>query len=479
MGLTMGNHIPGQDDNLQIEVSSLQPSSATSQPSAGSATAQPLFASRRSRLAQRRRGIIVTAVLVATLVALTLTIAPTRGALFGAVLGPTPTATVPVRAGEDNLYIALAPQWGTVTLDGRILPHLPMEGIDQPFHLARGTHVIRWRFPPIIDIACRLTVPTALGDTCPLQVGILPGKKGIASVVTLQMSLKTVVPAYRSTLAAAIQAALGAQQSSEVVRAGESYLSYTARGLATVVATQPLRATLSFVSDAENPNAQCPAISSGPGANCMMNGDCREICTAPWQTPPTSADSVWQAYVVAHLEWSYATLGGRVVADHLPDIGGQLQFLGSDEHPMPITIGWDGSQWQVQADFDSAVAGSPFGDPACMTAQDEVEYQGIYPPELPGQSSGGAGVMWLYVPGVPSAIGCLAAALPENAQGAPDTSARGMAVAGLLLHRFGVPVAANAAAHRYWPELPVADAYEQMLAQHLAQKLPAVAGAGS
>ena len=475
----MGIHDPEQGDDLQIEVSSLQPSSATSEPSAESATGQPLFASRRSRLAQQRRGIIVTAALVVTLVALTLTIAPTREALLGAVLGPTPTATMPVRAGEDNLYIALVPQWGAVTLDGQPLSHLPVEGIDQPFHLARGTHVIRWRFPPIIDFSCRLTVPTVSGDTCPLQVGILPGKKGIASVVSLQLSLTNLVPAYHITLLAAIRAALDARQSSEVVRVGESYLESTINGPIPVVVTQPLRATLSFVSDAENQQAQCPALNAGPGANCMMNGDCREICTAPWQISPASADSVWQTYVVAHPEWSYATLDGRVVADDQPDIGGQLQFLGSDEHPVPITIGWDDAQWQVHADFDAAIAGSPFGDPACMTAQDEVGYQGVSPPELPGQSAGGVGVVWLYVPGVPSAVGCLAAALPENVEGTPDTSAQGMAVAGLILHRFGVPVAANAAAHHYWPELPLADAYEQALAQRLTQKLPAIAGAGS
>ncbi len=474
----MGMHDPEQGDDLQIEVSSLQPSSATSEPSAESTAAKPLFASTRSRLAQRRRGIIVTGVLVVTLVALTLTIAPTREALLGAVLGPTPTATMPVPAGEDNLYVSISPHWGAVTLDGKPLTNLPIEGIDQPFHLARGVHRIRWRFPPIIDISCRLTAPTASGDTCPLRVGILPGKKGIASVVTLQLSLANLAPAYRVPLLSAINAALNAHQSSETVRTGESYVDLAQSGTPTVAA-QPLRATLSFVSDAENPRAQCVAIDSGPGANCMMNGDCREICTAPWQPPPTSADSSWQAYVVAHPEWSYATLDGRAVADDQPDLGGQLQFLGSDEHPMPITIGWDSSQWQARADFDSPVAGSPFGDPACMTAQDEVGYQGILPPELPGQSSGGAGVMWLYVPGAPRAIGCLAAALPESAQGAPDTSAQGMAVAGLILHRFGVPVAVNAAAHQYWPELPMADAYEQAIAQHLAQKIRGVAGAGS
>ncbi|HEX5439339.1 MAG TPA: hypothetical protein VFW76_00515 [Ktedonobacterales bacterium] len=86
----MGNHNPEQDDDLQIEVSSLQPSSATSEPSAEPSTAQPLFAPRRSRLAQRWRGVVVIAVLVVALTALTLTIAPTRGALFGARLARRP-----------------------------------------------------------------------------------------------------------------------------------------------------------------------------------------------------------------------------------------------------------------------------------------------------------------------------------------------------------------------------------------------------
>jgi len=31
-----------------------------------------------------------------------------------------------------------------------------------------------------------------------------------------------------------------------------------------------------------------------------------------------------------------------------------------------------------------------------------------------------------------------------------------------------VLLAANALAHRYWPDLPVADAYEQQLAQQMA-----------
>jgi hypothetical protein len=185
---------------------------------------------------------------------------------------------------------------------------------------------------------------------------------------------------------------------------------------------------------------------------------------------------MWQAYIVAHATWRFTTLDGRVVADAQPDVGGQLQFLGNDERPVPIAIGWDGLQWQVHADFDSATSGSPFGDPGCATAQDEVQFQGIIPPQLPGSTGGGVGVRWMYIPGMPRAIGCLATALPENAQGLPDTSAHGLALAGLILHRFGVSIAANAAAHQYWPGMPVADAYEQAIAQNLAQQLPGLTG---
>lgn len=471
----MGNHDPDQESNLEIEVSPLHP--PPEDPSGEYATATPLFTSKQPRHVQLRRGIGITSALVVVLAALALSITPTREALHGAVFGPPPTATAPVRAGEDNLYITFSPSWGRISLDNKPVGALPVEGVDQPIRLTRGAHVLRWQFAPIIDIACRLTVPSADGDTCPTRIGILPGKKGIASVVTLRLSLANLAPTSRESLFTTIYTALAAQQSSEIVRTGERYINLGQSGTPSV-ATQPLRATLSFVADSENPQARCPAIQTGLGAQCMMNGDCRELCIAPWQTSPTAVSDKWQAYIVAHASWRFTTLDGRVVADAQPDVGGQLQFLGNDERPVPITIGWDGSQWQVHADFDSTATESPFGDPGCATAQDEVNFQGLLPPQLPGATGGGVGVRWMYVPGTPRAIGCLAAALPENAQGEPDTSAQGLTVAGLILHRFGAPIAANAAAHQYWPGMPVADVYEQAIAQKLSQKLPGLAGAG-
>ncbi len=448
----MGVHDPEQDDDLQIEISPLHPPVTPTATSMESATARSLFAPARSRLLQRRRGIVVTGMLVVVMATLVLSITPTREALRGIVLGPTPTMTQPVPVGEDNLYIVLSPRWGAVTLDDKPLSHLPVEGIDQPLHLARGGHILRWRFAPIIDISCRLTVPSALGDTCPLRVGILPGKKGIASVVSLQLSLSSLTPAYRITLLAAIRAALETRQSSEIVRVGERYVDLTRSG-APVVATQPLRATLSFISDAENPQAQCVAIDSGPGANCAMNGDCRELCTAPWQTPPTSWGGAWQAYIVAHASWRYTTLDGRVVADDQPDIGGELQFLGANAFPVPVAIGWDGSTWKVQVNIGTKDSSAPWPDLVCASAWADVQNSFVAPPD-PGvwQASTLA-----YIPGASAASGCL---LVMTAAGQPPL---------LVLHRFGIALAVNDSTEHQLccPMLPVADAYEQQLAQRI------------
>ncbi|MGE5333627.1 MAG: hypothetical protein ACM3N4_02920, partial [Nitrososphaerota archaeon] len=298
----MGREDPDLDGNLEIEVSPLQSSVSPDSVPGERATIKPPFASARSRQVQVRRSIAITGILTVVLMALVVSLAPTREALRGIVFGPTSTATAPLPAGEDDIYIALNPRWGTVSLDNHTLARLPTEGRDLPLRLARGQHVLRWRFAPIIDYSCQFTVPLAEGDSCPMRLGIQPGKKGIAHVVMVQLSLKLLSPTYRTTLLAAMQAALDAQQSSDIIRPGERYVNL-AQGGVPQVASQPLRATLRFVLDAENPQAQCPALQSGLGSSCMMNGDCRELCTATWQDQADASSPSWRAYIVAHASW--------------------------------------------------------------------------------------------------------------------------------------------------------------------------------
>ncbi len=76
-----------------------------------------------------------------------------------------------------------------------------------------------------------------------------------------------------------------------------------------------------------------PSDPAWPGANCMMNGDCREICTAPWQTPRMLLAQRWQAYVVALLTGATRRSRGASSPIISQIIGEELQFLGSNEFP--------------------------------------------------------------------------------------------------------------------------------------------------
>ncbi|HEU5349141.1 MAG TPA: hypothetical protein VFU63_11070 [Ktedonobacterales bacterium] len=473
----MGHDELDQVSDPEIQVNSLRPSTSA-ETSSEKIASRPLFGPVRSRQQRMRRGIAITSMLALVLAALILSITPAREAVRGVVFGPTSTATAPIPAGEDSLYIALNPHWGSLLLDNHVLTRLPAEGRDQPLHLARGRHVLRWQVASVIDYSCQFTVPSAGSDSCPMRDGIQPERQGPARVAIIRLSLKILSPTSRESLIAAMQAALDAQQSSEIIRPGEHYWSEP-EVLTPAIADQPLRATLRFVLDAENPAAQCAAAQGSLGADCMMDGDCRELCTDPSRIESGVASRIWQAYIVARAVWHVTTLDGRAVAADHPDSDGYLSYLGADEHPIPIAIGWDGSQWHVSVAITGAGAafshnglGVPFSPVGCLAAQDAVALHEIYQPEMPATT----GAVWLYVSGNPIAAGCLAAAVPLDAQGAPDTSARGLASAGLILHRFGVELAANAAAQRYWPDLPVADAHEQAIAQALAQQLPEAVG---
>ena len=61
------------------------------------------------------------------------------------------------------------------------------------------------------------------------------------------------------------------------------------------------------------------------------------------------------------------------------------------------------------------------------------------------------------------AAGCLLTAYPISGNG--STSSQPVA---RCLYRFGVLLALDDATHKFWPNLPVADAYEQSIAQHIS-----------
>lgn len=251
---------------------------------------------------------------------------------------------------------------------------------------------------------------------------------------------------------------------STMILPGESYAValYTAGGMMkqqVQIAHVPLKATIHYQLDTD--------VSGGGGESCSnalelyipcvyAGQDCHDICSAQFFS---DGPNVWDVLVVVKATWTYTTMNGQIVAQGQPEIVSNKAFF---EHLLPLRITWDGLQWRtILSSSMLSTDMQQFFDPACNTAMNHERidtsqrYVAIYQ----------LGTSWRYVSGLNSALGCLGMVTLNEGPNAPLNAAQPVAY---CLHRFGLFIAANATAHKYWPDLPVADAYEQHLAQQLA-----------
>jgi hypothetical protein len=149
-------------------------------------------------------------------------------------------------------------------------------------------------------------------------------------------------------------------------------------------------------------------------------------------------------------------LDGHVVEQNQPD--------SPHEHLIELQITWDGKNWQVRVPV-STLETPVVGNPICESAQEEIGMNGYF-----GATGGNVeeAVNWQqFVSKANLAAGCLAVGMPQQ-----STSDQPHLPMAYLLYRFGVVVAGNDAAYRYWASQALADAYEQHLIQQLAAQLP-------
>jgi hypothetical protein len=171
---------------------------------------------------------------------------------------------------------------------------------------------------------------------------------------------------------------------------------------------------------------------------------------------PVVFPSSWNVFIVVRSSWTYALPDGHVIARNQPD--SFLDLEEGDEYFMALQIVWDSTGWGVTVQH-----GALLSNPTCTEAENEVEIGGFL-----GNANIPFQVNWNVASTTPLAAGCVVVASPtpdSNSTPLPST----YPPPGIYcLHRFGVLLAANALAHHYWPYLPMADAYEQQLARHLA-----------
>jgi hypothetical protein len=379
---------------------------------------------------------------------------PTLTTLTGSVVRsfePTPT---PIPAPINNKFFVDVNIPGTqVFIDGHQLGHIPLVNEGTPLTVANGHHIIVWKAYPFRTQSCTFSVPDANTDTCQLaDFGLHVQNSAVpAQMLFLEETLDMLPSNVHTSLTAAIQTTITGIHASMPVNPGEMYDGPNGY----VTSHQPLIATLHFTL------AQ-PLTPTAYGQSQTLDGEyCPRICIVPTGSSAVpTATNQWIALVLVQSYWDYATANGRSIASHMPIDNG----VASDgANPILVRITRGSTGWQVQPligpnqapplnvygglphDILSAIEITQIpDDPACVVAEDLFQVGNILPFR----------VRYISSPNV--ALGCLVAA--------PVLTHAPVAY---FFEHLGIFYAANAAAHGMQPDLPLVDAYEKGLVQHL------------
>jgi hypothetical protein len=443
--------------------------SGTSSPSQSSgAGLEPRF-SPRQRMVQLM--ITTSFVLLAVLVILGST-ASVRELARGVFIRPTSTPVPTLPPGANLFYVQGSPPWGHLSIDGHKVAHLPRINVDPPLRLSPGQHTLGWQAEPFQAQSCTVSIPSRYAiDTCRYKATVQLNPGLMAWLLTFSVSLATLSSEQRSALIQVARATTDTWQSTDTVRPGELYAlspqdpeckpSFP-EPLCYATAKQPMKAALSFQLDADAvANKSC----AGPQPGCTyLYENCHLFCTG--SSPASSAVREWDVFAPVLVSWEFVTLDGRILAHDVPDNSLWDYATGrvNNEALVPLHITWDSVGWHVTILAYASVQNAGFLNPICGAAQKGVQL--LQPPA----SASGAPVypQWVFASGPLPAAGCLAVGTPQPDAFTTAIPSTSPLLAPYCLHRFGVVLAANDMAHRFWPALPVADAYEHRLAQQLA-----------
>jgi len=350
-------------------------------------------------------------------------------------------------SGSELFYVRDEVPWGKLTVDQQSIYVADLTQAQQTdgtashaglsFALRSGKHTLTYDAPPFALLRCTVSVPAARGDTCPLAT---PNalEQGIVSAPALVIELGATVDrlpaAEQVALEASARDALALPQQPTRVAPGERYLG--ADGTLRTAA-QELRA-VAF----REPWDGLPLEGS--------SGGCVFLCAMPEGAPVPVGSWVLQATV--RLGYRYLALDGQTVDEgplaserslgptwtgHLPaDLGAQRVAL-------RVEVLWYRSAWNVVL-----VESSP--QPLlCDTGS------GLTAALMSGSFASPA-----PLPATNPTAGCLVGIFNFAGNGAASSQI-------LLLYRFGVLLAIDAAGHNRFPTLLLATPDEQALARQI------------
>ncbi len=391
---------------------------------------------------------------VLLLIVIIVAVSPARDALINHFFGSAPPPAATVTPGDNLFFIQALPQ-GTIYIDGHLLAHPPAVG-GKPLRLSPGRHQILWKADPFEPLSCVVSIPSSVSSGQCNDESPTAYENGNARLITFAPTLVDLFPPQKTALIQHIQEVLTTMTSTTTVEPGEHYIATSVAGVpAVLTATRLLKATLSFHLDTNL--ASSNSCATGFGDDCSLNGqNCLQLCNTPDTNQVngiTTTGNNINLLALFYPLWTYTTLDGQIVAQNQPDA---LPVQANTDHSLFVHVLWDSKEWDVNLITENNVFFGTAGNahPACASVNNIIQsgnYQTV--PEA-------GNVSWKLFAGTDPAAGCLGVVIPDDSQ---------QSVA-YCLYRFGVLLAANDAAHRYFPDLPLADAYEQGIAAAIARQ---------
>ncbi len=446
------------EDKLDIEIIDLDDKSVSDQRQAFSTFRISRFVPKQ----RRTQAILTTSIVILVLLGIIGSTTAVQTKLL-ALSMLTPTQTIP--AGTDSFYVDGEPEWGRLFVDGKLISHTPNAyNGDIPLHLLRGVHRLRWVAAPFLPQMCTVSVPPNFRiDTCGYNQMVSNNQSG-GWLFKFPVSLTKLPSAQQKALITAIQTVLQTYTSTEIAQPGEVYAT-DSLGLQHVMTHEPLKVMVHYNLDTDTVlDSTCgPYFFVDNPHSCSNQGrDCRVFCNASqYFVPQQTQTQVWDVFVTVRVTFEYTTLGGKPIVQTSERVDSTRQY----EHFLPLQISLNGTQWHVVSSSLLLLGSMPTQIPAfiCDTAQRKAENSSF----LDGTfGSSFSGMAWRSI-SLPDTASCLNVVTTQQSL----TSVEAQPYA-LCLYRFGVFLAANQLAHKYWPHMQLATADEQRIAQQVYSTSP-------
>jgi hypothetical protein len=400
----------------------------------------------RQRLTVQERMARVAALICLLIVALAplLAVTPAASRTFAAWVGlPTPPRPTPLPPGVGLFLLANTVPWGELEIDAHAAARLgialqwPYGGNQIPtFSLAPGSHELVYRAAPFAPLRCRVSVPAAPTDTCPLlpldsnSPLFLPANSRVLDARAVPQRLP---PAAFTALSSVVEQQLEAWSGTAQLTPGDHYLAADGH---VATAKYSAQATVRYQIN-QDAREQAPTF----------NGGCVSLCAFSVARTQLDAED-WRLLANVVASWQYVQANGQVIVAPATPVD-------SDAHALvPVTVRWSG-RWSV----DEPPAEALVDAPPCQVAHNllgRLFSNGDSPVVLANGS-------WGTYAAPPAATGCLIVfgrSMSPTGQPIGDTIQ--------TLYRFGVLLAVNSGAMQAFAHLALAAPSEQALARQLA-----------